>query len=128
MAKVVVEVKNENWRKEYCSETLYQLACGMQRYLNENRRPEIDFFGSAAFKLYRDSLDAQMKLLTSLGVGVSTKKAEPFSEDDEEMLWSKVLLGDTSPKCLLNMMVFLFEKYFSLIGAAKSTEVLNSTS
>ena len=29
---------------EYTGESLYQLICGLQRYLRENGRPEVDFF------------------------------------------------------------------------------------
>jgi hypothetical protein len=34
-----------------------------------------------------------MKELPSEGIGVHVKKAEPFSYDEEEMLWQKGALG-----------------------------------
>ncbi|CAB4014690.1 Zinc finger MYM-type 3 [Paramuricea clavata] len=40
-----------------------------------------------------DSLDSQMKELSSEGIGVHVKKAEPFSYDEEEMLWQKGAFG-----------------------------------
>jgi hypothetical protein len=52
--------------------------------LRENGKPEINFFGNPCFKLFKDSLDARMKFLTSQGVGANVKQADPFTEEEEE--------------------------------------------
>ena len=42
------------------------------------------------------------------------KKAEVITEEMEEILWQKGLLGDHSPHVLLNTMVYLIGFYFAL--------------
>lgn len=68
----------------YPPNTLYCLYCGIQKYLREEGQAEINIFTNPKFKLFRDSLDAEMKRLTSLGV--KRKQAETFSDDDESLL------------------------------------------
>jgi hypothetical protein len=56
--------------------------------LRENGKPAINIFEDASFKGFQDSLDSEMKRLTSLAVGSDVKQAQLFSEDEEEKLWS----------------------------------------
>ena len=68
------------------------------------------------FKLFRDSLDAEIKRLISLGVGVVIKEAEALTMDEENILWRKNFLGRRNPRALLNSMVFLLGRWFALRG------------
>ena len=52
--------------------------------------------------------------LTGLGVGSNIKEGQALSEDKENKLWKLGLLGDSSPRVLLDTMVFLIGKNFSL--------------
>jgi hypothetical protein len=47
------------------------LANGIQRYLRENNRPEINFMqkNSPVFPLFKKGIDAKMKELTQAGIG-----------------------------------------------------------
>lgn len=40
-------------------------------------------------------------------MGSTRKQAKPRSAEDEELLWEKNLLGDSSPASLLNSMIFM---------------------
>lgn len=84
--------------------------------MRENGRPELNIFNDASFKLFQDSIDAEMKRLISVGVGVDVKQAEPFTIDEEGVLWNKGLLGGNNPRSLLDTMVFLLGKLFALRG------------
>ena len=55
-----------------------------------------------------------MKRLTSLGMGLNVKQAQLFSEDEEEKLWSSKVLGSHNAQVLLDTLVFLIGKNFSL--------------
>jgi hypothetical protein len=46
-------------------------ANGIQRYLRENNRPEINFMqkNSPVFPLFQKGIDAKMKELTQAGIG-----------------------------------------------------------
>ena len=116
LAKFMMEVRRKTDCQPYHGNTLYQIACGLQRHLRENGRAEINVLEDSQFKLFQDSLDAQMKRLISVGVGVNIKQAEPFTRDEEEILWEKGVLGGHSPQTLLDTMLFLLGKFFALRG------------
>ena len=46
-----------------------------------------------------------MKTLTCTGLGVNVKQAKRISGDEEEILWSKELLGEDDPRTLVNTLV-----------------------
>lgn len=72
-------------------------------------------FENPSFKLFHwDSLDAEMKRLTSVGFGASVEQAEFFADEQEEKLWALNLLGAHSSQVLLDTMVFLIGKNFAL--------------
>ncbi len=56
----------------------------------------------------------EMKRLQSLGHGSNKRQAEILSQDEEEALWEKGLLGDATPQTLLDTMVFCNGLYFAL--------------
>ena len=115
IAKFVVEVCKKGEKAEfYPPTTLYQICCGLLRFLRNNGRAALNIFDDPMFKHFQDTLDGEMKRLTSLGVGANVRQAQAFSEEQEELLWKYDLLGCDSPVTLLNTMVFLIGKNFSL--------------
>ena len=84
------------------------------RFLRNNGRAALNIFDDPMFKHFQDTLDGEMQRLTSLGVGANVRQAQAFSEEQEELLWKSNLLGCDSPVTLLNTMVFLIGKNFSL--------------
>ena len=74
----------------------------------------LNIFEGVQFKHFQDSLDAEMKRLTALGVGANIKEAQSFTEEQEEKLWSMRLLWDHSPTVLLNTLVFMIGRNFAL--------------
>ena len=52
------------------------------------------FFFCIANPIFHQTLDARMKQLTSHGVNVGTlvKRAKALSEEEEEMLWTKMFI------------------------------------
>ena len=86
------------------------MCYGLQRFLKDNDRPELNFFQQPIFKHF----------LTNIGVGSTVRQAEPLCEDQEQKLWNVRLLEEDSPSVLLNTMVFLIEKKnFSLRSGRK---------
>lgn len=115
MSNMVVEVrKKKEPGSVYPPNSLYQLCCGLQRFLRDNGWPELNLFTEPTFKHFQDCLDAEMKRLTRIGVGSNVKEAQPFSNEDENKLWDLGLLGDDSGKVLVDTMVFLIGKNFAL--------------
>ena len=103
LGKFVLEIgKKKKPGGVYLPNTLYQMCCGLQRFLRDNGRPGLDVFEDPKFKHFQDCLDAEMKRLTNIGVGSTVKQAEPLREDQEQKLWNLGLLGEDSPSVLLN--------------------------
>ena len=65
---------------------VYQLCCGLLRFLRNNGRPALNIFEDPTLKHFQDTLDAEMTLLTERGVGANVRQAAEFSEDQEELL------------------------------------------
>ena len=84
-------------------------------YVHQNGRPEVKLVtGDSRFYDVYQTLDAEMKRLNAIGLCVVKKQAEPITEEEEELLWSKALLGDHSPRALVNTMVYMCGVYFAL--------------
>ena len=82
--------------------------------MQEKSDRTIDFFSDPEFRFLKSVLDSQMKELSSQGIGAKKKQAEPVSASEEELLWTKGLLGDKSPQNLLDTMVWMCGMYFAL--------------
>ena len=113
LSKFVHEIKKKDGCV-YPPNTLSQICAGLQRALRENGLPELDIFQNPRYKLFQDSIDSRMKTLTRTGLGVNVKQAKPVAGDEGEILWSKGLFGEDDPRTLVNTLVYLFDKYFSL--------------
>ena len=109
---------------------LYAISCGLLRYVRD-RRPELNFFKDPIFQGFPKTLDSEMKRLTSFGVGVKRRQAEPISVEEEDLLWEMKLLGDHSLKVLVDTMVYLCGICFALRSGAEHphhpTRTLNPT-
>ena len=93
MTFFVLEVRKQN-SMEYPPATLLHICSGIQRYLRSAHLPNLDILSDSAFSNFRRTLDAEMKRLTAKGLGSKKKKAEPLTEEQEETLWRKGILGD----------------------------------
>ena len=64
-----------------------------------------------------------MRRLTAKGIAHTTKQAEPITCNEEETLWKKGLLEETSSSVLLNTMVFMCGMYFALCSGHEHREL-----
>ena len=99
--------------KNYSPNTLYQFCCGILRYVRKVK-PDLDIFKDQGFGEFHCTLDAEMKILHSLGLGTTVKQAEPITNEEEDRLWSQRKLGSGTPQSLLDTMVFMCGLYFAL--------------
>jgi integrase len=117
LSKFAVETRRQDG-KQYPSRTLWMLMCGLLRYLRDRNVHEMNFLNEKdhRFVHFRRVLDAQMKKLTSDGIGATVKQAEPLTKEDESRLWECGVLGTSTSQSLLYT-VFLYNcKLFGLRG------------
>ena len=106
LTRYVLEVRKKDG-SEFPPNTLHHLVCGITRYLWHHGQPELDVWKDPEFSNFRASL-------YSSGMGAKRRQAEVLTDEEEEMLWQRGLLGDTSPQALLDTMVFTCGLYFAL--------------
>ena len=113
----ILEVRNSKGEL-YPSKTLYNLCAGICRFLRVNlNRPDLNFLNASNinFNKAQKALDAQMRITTSKGVGVTKKKqAEPITFDQEKVLWEKNLLDFCNSETLSHTVYFYNCKTFGL--------------
>ena len=123
LIRFISEIRKKNG-SEYPATTLHHIVSGVMRHIRYNLgKPEIDFYKDPEFSKFRISLDAEMKRLQSAGVGTMKRQAEPLTLEEEELLWEKRVLGDHSPKALLNSMMFMNGLYFALRSGAEHRQL-----
>ena len=112
LSKFVLEARKANG-DHYPPDTLYCICTGLSRFIRETR-PEINIFKDPIFAEFQRTLDSEMKCLCSLGLGAKKRRAEPITTEEENLLWEKRLLDDSSPQALLDTMLFLCGIHFAL--------------
>ncbi|ESO87370.1 hypothetical protein LOTGIDRAFT_66203, partial [Lottia gigantea] len=111
----IAEVRKESG-DNYKPNTLYEIIISIQHYLRQNGRL-IAFMDDQEYQGLRSVLNSKMKELSRLGLGINTKKSEVITIEQEEILWSKGLLGESNPQQLLDTLLFLFGLHFALRAA-----------
>ena len=113
LCRFVLEIRCKNG-KPYPVCTLHQLCREILRHVCEVN-PCVDFFQNPEFTSFRKTLDDEMKRLKhDPSISTVARKAEPILDWEEEILWSKGLLGSHSPQSLVDTMVFMAGLYFAL--------------
>ena len=74
----------------------------------------VDFFSDKVFADMRSTLDAEMKRIQYSGLGSHRKQAEIITVEEEQRLWQNGLLGDGTPRSLLDTMVYCCGLFFAL--------------
>ena len=108
----VLKVRNKDG-EHYPPNTLYSLIMGLQRQLHGAARC-VNILTDARFFQVRQVLDLKMRQLRRQGLGAKLKKAEPLPNDDEDVFWQKGALGDHTPQCLLDTLIFYIGMNFVL--------------
>lgn len=102
---------------EYPPNTLYNIICGINRLIKENR-PQCNIIdkNDPEFVYLVRSLDAKMKDLTARGIGGLRRTADPITGDDETKLWKCGAFSTSKAQGLLRAVYFYTSKAFGLRG------------
>ena len=113
LSSFIFEVRKKNG-SEFPPDTLHHIVSGLQRYLRWSGKPSIDLFNKTKFPHFHSCLDAEMTRLQAAGLGSEKRKAEPLTHEEEEILWTKGLLGSHNPQALVDTVLFMNGIYFAL--------------
>ena len=103
----------------YPPATLQSLLSGLLRHMrniDESRAPNIFASDNPAFKEFHYTMDSLYKQLRSDGVGSEKNSAQPFTKEDESILWEQGVLGALSPASLCELFFFYNSKNFFFRG------------
>ena len=121
MSNFVFEVRKKSG-EVFPPKSLHHIVCGIQRHLRMTGNSTIDIFKDSEFAEFRVCLDSEMKRLQTAGHGSKTRKAEPLTVE-EEVLWTKGLLGKGSPQVLLDTILVLNGIYFALRSGSEHRQL-----
>ena len=111
LSRFILEVKKQNG-EEYPSETLYEMIVSIQLYLAMNGT-KLKLLSDDKFSPIRNVLDNKMKENAAAGYHRKNRKAEVISQDDEEHMWQKGILGSDSPKKLVDTLIYMIGLHFA---------------
>ncbi|XP_067649070.1 transcriptional regulator QRICH1-like [Haliotis asinina] len=87
---------------------------GLQSHIRLTSKRDLDMLNSPEFEEFRQVFDGELKRITNTGLGQKQKQTEPIRDDEEHQLWKLKLLGGHNARVLVNTMVYLNGKDFSL--------------
>ena len=91
---------------EFPAKTLYEIVICLQFWI-ETKGLSWKLISDKEFSDVKFTLDNLMKARTAAGIGVSVRKAEALSVDQEELLWCSGVLGTQNPEILLHTLIYL---------------------
>ena len=93
---------------EYPPKSLYLIVCGLLRHCRDKNVDDKNFLDEkdGRFAQFRRVLDAKMKDLLCKGLGTKTRRADPISAHDEEVLWTNGVFGMESSVTLQHTVFF----------------------
>ena len=102
----------------YPPKTLYQLLCGLLRYMRSHNPAAPNFLDQSdhRFTELHKVCDSLFRELRSQGLGSETKQASIITKDEENLLWSRGIMGLHSPLSLIRTVFYYVGKVFCLRG------------
>lgn len=98
---------------EYPPRTMRSIVILIQMFLHQRNRP-VKLLSDPNFKELQNTLDNVMKTRAAQGMGLHVRRAQVITKSQENVLWQKGLLGESSPQVLLDTMLYLLGLNFAL--------------
>ena len=105
LCRFITEVRKLDG-SHFPGKTLYDIIICIQFYL-EKEGFSWRLLNDERFKELKFTLDNVMKARTSAGIGITVRKAEVVSFEDEKNLWALGLLGTYNPTVLMHTVVYV---------------------
>jgi integrase len=120
--KYIMEVRKDDGGC-YPPNTLFDLIIYLQQSINRSHNTKYNFLSDDCFKPIKLVLDAEMKRLQCCGVGIKRKQAEVIDIDSENDMWIDNILGEDTPKQLVNTIIYLLGLNLALRGRVEHRQL-----
>lgn len=114
LQKFFAEVRKKDG-SDYEPDSLRVMIASLDRHLKE-AGSSISIAKDREFVNSRKVLEGKARFLREQGYGKRPRASKALTTEDEELLWSKGLLGSQSPKSLITTMWFLLTQHSGLRG------------
>ena len=114
LQKFFAEVRKKDG-SDYEPDSLRVMLASLDRHLKE-AGSKISIAKDREFVDSRKVLEGKARYLREQGYGKRPHASKALTTEDEELLWSKGLLGNQSPKSLIATMWFFLTQHFGLRG------------
>lgn len=113
----ILEVRKQNGTN-YPSQTLYEIVISLQLYMAMYGH-EWKLLDDLEFIKVKNTLDNRMKELANLGFVAPRIQAEEIGIDKEDYLWKQGVLGESTPRQLVNTLLYMIGIHFALRAGAE---------
>lgn len=107
-------MRNQNG-DEYEPDSLRVMIAALDRYLKHHGY-QTSIICDREFAASKQVLEGKARRLRQEGRGKRNNKARALTEQEEEELWERGKLGNTTPESLVNTMWWILTQYFGLRG------------
>ena len=114
LQKFFAEIRKKDG-SEYEPDSLRVMLASLDRHLRE-KDAAFSIAKDIEFSNSRKVLEGKARLLRQEGFGKRPNAAKALTSQDEELLWSKGVLGSHSPQSLIQTIWFLLTQHFGLRG------------
>ena len=112
LSRFILEVKKKDGT-DYPCESIYDLIIAIQMYLHTNGK-EYKLLNDKEFVSLTNVVNAKMCQLSKEGKRVQRRQAEAITYEEEDKMWQDGILGDQSPKQLVDTVLYSFGIHFAL--------------
>ena len=102
----LAEIKRQD-KSEYKANSILQFLLCLQTHCKIHDK-RYTFLREPRFEAIRNAVDSVMRKRQREGLGNNPRKAEIITMDMEEYLWQNKVLGNATPKQLVQTLIFLF--------------------
>lgn len=118
LQRFIIEIRRKDGQP-YPGNTLIQITSALQRHLRANSKfKDVNLFKTddSTFIEFRKTLDARMKELIAMGIGVKKQSADPVTVEDEASFWNAGVFNMNTSEGLSNAVFFYNGKTFGFRG------------
>ena len=107
LCRYVMETRKENG-EQYPPRTLFQLMCGLLRYMRDKKNDAFNILDekNPDFVPLKKVMDSHFKQLHNDGIGTRQSQSEVISYEEEDLLWTRGVMGLDTPKKLVRTVFF----------------------